>query len=107
MLVVVINGKTVLEYQPHSRLPGHVRKLLDEMDADMAAGLQLAGEFIDRPGTLQCARFVGMKLIQAIESRNAALQAATCAWLCSRLPALERIDASETGDQVNMQLIME
>lgn len=107
MLAVVINGKTVLEYRPHSRLPGHVRQLLDSMDADLAAGFDLAGDAIVNPSTLQCARYVGMTLIRAIESGNDGLKAATCAWLCSRLPALLEINADVVGDEVNMQLIME
>jgi hypothetical protein len=107
MFLVMINGDTALAYQPHARLPGHVRRLLDEMDADMDHDLELDGERIESPDTLQRGRFVAMKLIQAIQAGNEGLKAATCAWLSSRLPDLRRIQAEDTGDTIYMALILE
>ena len=107
MLTVVLNGSTVLEYEVHQRLPGQVRKLLEEMDADMTSDVVVGGERIENPAILQRARFVGMKLIQAIEVDNRVLQAAACAWLGSRVPALKQLTAEDNGAEVTMQLIME
>lgn len=107
MFQVMINGDTVLEYEPHARLPGHIRRLLDEMDTDLDHDLELPGECVKSPDTLQRGRFVAMKLIQAILACNDRLEAVTCAWLGSRLPDLKRIEAEDKGDNIVMKLMLE
>ena len=64
-------------------------------------------EQFDHPGTLQCARYVAMKLVQAVTSNNKRLQAVTCAWLCSRMPELRLIKVEDRGTEIDLELITE
>ena len=107
MLQVVLNGECAYEYVPQSRLPGHQRQFLDQMDSDMDSGIRLAGEEIAAPGETQRVQYVAMQLLRAIDNDNATLRAACSAWLCYRQPALRAIVADEQGGVVHMQLIQD
>lgn len=107
MFRVEVNGENRLEYQPQSRLPGHVRGFLDAMDVDMNSGIELAGERIAQPDDQQRAHFVAVQLLRALETGNKRLQAASCAWLAERQPALRLLQVSETEDEMTLELVLE
>ena len=71
-LRVSLNHVDVIEYDRNRRLPGHQRQFLDKMDADMAQGFELAGEFIPAPDAMQRAKFVAMQLIMAVQNQEEA-----------------------------------
>jgi hypothetical protein len=105
VLQVLINGELVYEYSPLTRLPGHIRDILDSMDADMDSGIRLAGVQLARPDATQCAQYVAVQLLQAIDQGNAALCAACAAWLSSRQPTLRAIQAEDHNGITSMQLL--
>lgn len=103
-LSLLINDQLVLEYDKHNRLPGHQRRFLDQMDADMDAGIRLGDAYIDHPDANQRRDYVAMTLIRATLDSNANLQLAACAYLAHRQPRLQMIKAWEQGEQIDMQL---
>ena len=106
-LRVSLNHVDVVEYDRNRRLPGHQRQFLDKMDADMAQGFELAGEFIPEPDAMQRAKFVAMQLIMAVQNQEEGLIAASCAYLANRFPHMQRVKAVEQGEQVLLELVFD
>ena len=104
LLRVMVNGDTVLEYNCDNRLPGHQRRFLDKMDADMDRGISLAGESVVDPDKSQRVSYVAMTLVRAYLDGNENLKLASCAWLGDRSPELREIVANQEGDSISMQL---
>ena len=104
-LYIELNGASVLEYDRNIRLPGHQRRFLDKMDADMAEGIKLAGQAIDEPNPIQRAQFVAVQLMNALQENDEGLIAATCAYLANRYPDMRRVVAREQGDNVSLDLV--
>ena len=88
-LTVTINGNIVLKYDKHSRLPGHQRRFLDQMDSDMDRGIRVDGELIAEPGRDERVSYIAMTLVSAILNDNENLKLAACAYL---------------GDNISMKL---
>jgi hypothetical protein len=107
MLTVVVNGKSILEYDRRTRLPGRLRRTLDEMDLDMDRGLRLGDVEIISPDNRQRAQYVAMHLIGAIQADNGGLVSAACAYLADRAPTLKRVCAEDKGDEVTLELIFD
>jgi len=107
MLRLVVNGDTVLEYQPQARLPGHVRDFLARMDADMDGGFSLAGQTVEQPDEIQRAHFVAIQLFQSFMRENERLRAASCAWLCQCMPQLREVKIEDSEEEISLELIMD
>lgn len=107
MLRLVVNGESVLDYQPQVRLPGHVRDFLARMDADMDVGVPLAGRVVKQPDDMQRAYFVSIQLFQAFKGGNERLRAASCAWLCRRMPHLREVKIDDSEEEISLELIMD
>ena len=107
MLRLVVNGEAVLEYQPQTRLPGHVRDFLARMDADMDDGFSLAGQVVEQPDDMQRVHFVAMQLFQSFMRENERLRAASCAWLCQRVPELREVKVEDSEEAVSLELVMD
>lgn len=106
-LVVLLNGQAVVEYDRNKRLPGHQRQYLDRMDADMDAGIELAGESIDEPDAVQRAKFVAMHMANALLDEHDAMIAAACAYLATRLPELKQVKVVQQGEDLMLDLIFD
>lgn len=104
-LRVTLNHVDVVEYDRNRRLPGHQRQFLDKMDTDMSQGLELAGEFIETPDTMQRAKFVAMQLVMALQRQEEGLIAASCAYLANRFPHMLGVKALEQGEQIMLELV--
>jgi len=105
MLRLVVNGVSVLDYQPEARLPGHVRDFLARMDADMDEGISLAGQVVERPDDMQRVYFVAIQLFKSFTRGNERLRAASCAWLCRRMPELRAVKIDNSGEEISLELI--
>lgn len=106
-LTILFNDQTVIEYDRKVRLPGHQRQYLDKMDADMDAGIDLAGEKIAAPDDTQRAKFVAMHLAQALMDEQDSLIAATCAYLANRLPELKQVKIVQQGEELMLDLVFD
>ena len=104
-LYIELNGASLIEYDRNIRLPGHQRRFLDKMDADMAEGIKLAGQSVADPNPIQRAQFVAIQLLKALQQDEEGLIAATCAYLANRFPEMRRVVASEQGDNVSLDLV--
>jgi len=107
MLQLVVNGETVVEYEPQARLPGHIRDFLARMDADMDDGFSLAGQVVEQPDDLQRVHFVAIQLFQSFMRENHRLRAASCAWLCQRMPQLREVKVEDSEEEISLELIMD
>lgn len=105
LLTLVINDKTVLQYDSSSRLAGHQRRFLQQMDADMDRGIMVGGEMVVEPDMEQRTDYVAMTLVRAALSHNDNLKQAACAYLGHRNPALRKIVAREQGEDIHMELV--
>jgi hypothetical protein len=107
ILEIILNGQTVIEYQRNTRLPGKQREFLDIMDIDMDKGFNLDGKLINSPTNQQRARYVAMKLFQALKSNNKGLINASCAYLANRQPGLQKVRVNEEGETISLELVYE
>lgn len=105
ILIVYLNGQSVIEYDRAVRLPGHQRQYLDKMDHDMDSGIEMNGQSVTAPDLQQRAQYIAMHLIQAINHDNEAMIAAMCAYLATRLPDLKSIKAQEQGAHYSIDLV--
>jgi hypothetical protein len=107
MLRLVVNGVVVLDYQPQARLPGHVRDFLARMDADMDDGFSLAGQVVEQPDDMQRVQFVAVQLFQSFMREKERLRAASCAWLCHRMPELREVKVDDSEEEISLELVMD
>lgn len=80
---------------------------LDNMDRSMDAGIKLYGEQIAEPDIKQCATFVAMNLLRALQQENGAIAYASGACLVNRCPSLTEVYAKDEGDKVIIELVEE
>ncbi|MBN4080583.1 hypothetical protein JYT31_02855 [Beggiatoa alba] len=106
-LRIYVNGEKVFEYEQNTRHPGKQREFLDNMDLDMDEGIELDGDIISSPNSMQRAQYVAMSLLYGIQMKSEGLISASCGYLVTRLPKLKQIRAVETDEEVTMDLIFE
>ena len=107
LLTVFINDQSVFAYDRETRLEDSQLQFLDKMDSDMARGIKIKGELIDKPDHEQRIRFVVLNLINALRQDDNAKIAALCAYITQRRPALQEIHAKDQGDSVVIDMIDE
>jgi hypothetical protein len=107
MLTVVVNGQAIIEYDRHKPLASRQRLFLDRMDRDMDSGFSLEGRQETSPDLLTRARFVATSLVQALETENDSVAAATCAYLALRLPELKQVRADRKDGQLHIGLVFD
>ena len=105
LLVAVVNGESVIEYDRSKPLPEHQLAYLDKMDEKMELGIPSGQGNIFAPDTEQRAQFVANQLIMAISSDNEQLIAASMAYLANRLPDLKQVSAKEVDGNTEITLI--
>ncbi|MDH5361287.1 MAG: hypothetical protein OEX03_12015 [Gammaproteobacteria bacterium] len=104
-LVLIVNQKTVFEYDRNQRLPGKQREFLDFMDEDMARGIEVEGSFVAEPDASQKLNHVVASLVHAHHDGNEALRKATAAYIALRSPDLVQLQVEEDGEAFSVQLI--
>lgn len=107
LLLVLINGEAQLEYDRSKALPELQLRYLDRMDEQMDGGVQLGSVWIEKPDRMQCATFVAVHLIEAIQQNDEASIAASCSWLASRLPDLKQVKARLVGAGFSLELVFD
>lgn len=105
MLEIVVNGETVLSFDPNTRYPGHQRQFMDTMDLDMDEGFELEGVHISSPDNIQRAKYVAMSLFVALQKNNKEMANSMGAYLVNRLPDLKQVRAIDSGNEVEMDLL--
>lgn len=93
LMAVVVNGQAVIEYDRRKSLSAQQQQYLQRMDQQMAAGIELGGEFIAQPDQQQCAQFVTLQLFEALQQDNEQQIAAMVSYLANRLPDLRQVKA--------------
>ena len=103
-LLVYINGRRRLEFDRGQPLPGRERRLLDEIDADLDAGFELAGGRIETPDGRQKAFYAIEQMINFLDRGQTDAASILCTYVGTRLPDLKIIHATEEGDEYSTQL---
>jgi hypothetical protein len=106
-LVVLINGEAQLEYDRSKVLPELQLRYLDRMDEKMDAGVQLGSVWIEKPDRMQRAKFVAVRLVEALQQNDEASIAASCSWLATRLPDLQQVRARMVGAGFSLELVFD
>ncbi len=104
VMVVVINGELMLEYDRSKSVTERQQQYLDKMDQDMDNGISLLNENIDSPDKTQRAKFVANHLVRAYKNDDDQQIAALCAYLAKALPGLTQVRVDIVDDQYNIDL---
>ena len=109
MMVVLLNGEAMFEYDRTKPLPEKQRQYLDRMDRQMDEGITLGTEKIVNPDQQQRAQFVALSLLTAIEQDNDAVIAAMNSYLAVRYPDLKQVkaDTDKDNNKVMFDLIFD
>lgn len=105
ILVAVVNGEPVVEYDRNKSLPENQLAYLDKMDEKMEMGIPSGQGNIFAPDQEQRAQFVASQLMMAISSDNEQLIAASMAYLANRLPDLKQVTSKEKEGETHIALI--
>lgn len=100
------NGTEVLQYQRGKPLPILQQNYLSRMDRKMDAGINLHGEWIAAPESMQRAQFVARNMAQALQQGAEEQAAAMLTYLAQRLPELRAVRIDLQGDQLSAELVV-
>lgn len=106
-LTVVLNGESQLEYDRAKTLADDQRAYLDRMDTKMDQGIVLAGTALPAPDALQRAQFVALQLVQAVQSGDETMAAATCTYLAVRIPELKQVRGVIKDGESSLDLVFD
>ena len=109
IMVVLLNGEALFEYDRTKPLPEHQEKYLDQMDKKMDSGITLGNEHIANPDQQQRAQFIAFTLVTAIQQDNEAVIAAMSSYLATRYPDLKQVkaDTDQESKKVMFDLIFD
>lgn len=107
LMQVHVNGQPQIDYDRSKSLTDKQQEYLVKMDEGMDAGINLAGEEVEKPDLLQRAKFVAGYLSQALFDENEQMIAASTAWLALRLPDLKHVKIIQDGEQISIDLIFD
>jgi len=105
VLVAVVNGDPVVEYDRSVELPDNQIEYLQKMDHKMDQGIPLGQGNVFAPDLEQKSQFVASQLFMALESDNEQLIAASMAYLATRLPELKQVSSKEKDGEQQISLI--
>lgn len=105
LLVAVVDGESVIEYDRSKALPDNQREYLNKMDEKMEMGIPSGQGNIFAPDQEQKAQFVANQLMMAIKSDNEQLIAASMAYLATRMPELKQVMSKEKNGETQISLI--
>lgn len=101
---VTLNNQTIFQAS-QDRLPGRVRRYLDEMDQDMDTGIMLGEQPVATPDAYQKQLYVAMQLLIAIDDHNKNLAQVLCCYLQERNPQLIEVRVTEQDGEFNLKLV--
>ncbi len=107
LLVIVVNGTPILEYDRSQQLSKLQNESLELIDEKLDRGITLSDKFIPQPNLEQRVEFVAANLISALLHEEEVLAAASCAYLARALPDLKQIKALEEEGTVSIELIFD
>ncbi|VAW70739.1 hypothetical protein MNBD_GAMMA09-2456 [hydrothermal vent metagenome] len=105
VLVAVVDGDSVFEYDRDKSLPAKQLAYLDKMDEKMDLGIPGGQENIFAPNQEQKARFVAEQLMMAIENDDEQLIFASMAYLAIRMQTLKQVSSKEKKGEKEISLI--
>lgn len=107
IMAVLINDIAQLEYDRDKPLTEYQENYLKSMDEKMAAGINIAGTFIEKPDTNQKIQFITTNLLNAMKSSDEGMSSALCTYIAARLPDLKQIKIKENDDGVTIDLVFD
>ena len=107
VLMIVVNGSPILEYDRNQQLSAVQNESLKLMDEKLDQGITLGETFIPQPNLQQRVEFVAANLISALLNDEEVLAAASCAYLAKALPDVKQIKALEEQGTVSIELIFD
>lgn len=105
LLMAVVDGEPVIEYDRDKVLPDNQLEYLNKMDEKMEMGIPSGQGNIFAPDQEQKAYFVANQLMAAIKSEDEQLIAASMAYLAVRLPDLKQVSSKEKDGDTQISLI--
>lgn len=109
MMIVLVNGEALIEYDRSRPLSGKQQEYLDLMDQKMDTGIKLGSEMVVTPSQQQRAQYVAFTLLSGIKQDDEAVIAAMCSYLADRFPELKQIkaDIDDKGEKMMFDLIFD
>ncbi len=103
-LHVIVNDQPLLHFDRNRPLSDKQAEYLDTLDRKFDAGIELQGEWLERPDLEQRARWMALALMEGILYQEDEKAAASLAWLATRLPDLKQVKAivDENGAQFDL-----
>ena len=101
---VTLNKKIIYSYKDKPS-PARLRRFLEEMDNDIASGIQVGENYEKNPTLIQKLQYVSIRLFDAIEKKDSNLSDILSAYLMNRRPELKEISIIEKDDLLNLELI--
>jgi len=105
LLMAVVEGEPVIEYDRDIVLPDNQLEYLNKMDEKMEMGIPSGQGNIFAPDQEQKAYFVANQLMAAIESEDEQLISASMAYLAIRLPDLKQVSSKAKDGETQISLI--
>ncbi len=105
ILVAVVEGDAVIEYDRSRALPPKQLEYLDKMDEKMDISIPGGQGNVFAPDQEQKAQFVASQLMMAIENDDESLISASMAYLAIRIESLKQVSSKMSGGQKEITLI--
>ena len=78
-----------------------------KMDEDMAAGIQLGRQWVEKPSVEQRCRLVADKLLNAVMRADEQSSLMMAGYILSRIPGTEGVRLDTSGDMVGTEFLHE
>ena len=104
LLVVLVDGQVLIEFDHAKPVPDNQLAYLDQMDRRMDEGIELQGEFIADPNEEQRAKFVAQNMAMLLGEGQDQAAVAMCTYLGVRRPALKQVKISSTSAGISVDL---
>ena len=95
VLVILLNGTPMLEYDRGQALSDRQRESLQRMEEKLDQGILLGERFVTRPERQQRVEYMAANLVAALLEGKDVAAAASCAYLAMALPELKQVRALE------------
>lgn len=107
VLVILLNGTPMLEYDRGQALSDRQRESLQRMEEKLDQGILLGERFVTRPERQQRVEYMVANLVAALLEGKDVAAAASCAYLAMALPELKQVRALEKEGNVAIELVFD
>ncbi|MDE0250042.1 MAG: hypothetical protein OXK72_03440 [Gammaproteobacteria bacterium] len=107
VLVILLNGTPMLEYDRGQALSDRQRESLQRMEEKLDQGILLGERFVSRPERQQRVEYMAANLVAALLEGKDVAAAASCAYLAMALPELKQVRALEKEGNVAIELVFD